>query len=166
MLPWIGKGLSKLPYFRNRIKVSPTPVVGKEEINRNQIRKEHLQTEFQKQNNVKTIATQYIQTTFAPYLTDSDIIRLCGYIELYAERKEFRNVTSIKVGNQLTTTDIYHFGWNIWNHCRVGKQDDIVLFLKIIFAHTLRDVEVETIKKHLKDDEQKGIIKIKEDIAK
>jgi hypothetical protein len=42
----------------------------------------------------------------------------------------------------------------------------MALFLKIVFAHTLQDVEVETIKKHLKDDEQKGIIKIKEYISK
>jgi hypothetical protein len=42
----------------------------------------------------------------------------------------------------------------------------MALFLKIVFAHTLREVEIETIKKHLKDDEQKGIIKIKEDISK
>jgi hypothetical protein len=91
---------------------------------------------------------------------------LRGYIDLYAERKELKNLTSIKVDNQLTTTDIYHFGWNIWNHCKVSKQDDMALLLKIVFAHTLRDVEIETIKKHLKDDEQKGIIKIKEDISK
>jgi hypothetical protein len=41
----------------------------------------------------------------------------------------------------------------------------MALFLKIVFANTLRGVEVETIKKHLKDDERKGIIKIKEDIS-
>jgi hypothetical protein len=167
MLPWIGRGLSKLPYFRNRIKASSLPVVEKEEINRNQIRKEYLQAEFQKRSNAKTIAIQYTQTTFAPYLADSDIIRLCDYINLYAERKEFRSLSPIKEENLLTTTDLLHFGWNIWNHFKfgkVGKQDDMALFLKIVFAHTLREVEVETIKKHLKDDEHKGIIKIKEDI--
>ncbi|KAA6299997.1 MAG: hypothetical protein EZS26_003858 [Candidatus Ordinivivax streblomastigis] len=169
MLPWIGKGLSKLPYFRNKIKTSSLPVMGKEEINRNQIRKEYSLAELKKRNNTKTIAIQYTQTTFTPYLADLDIIRLCGYIDLYAERKEFKNLTLVKVNTQLTTIDIYHFGWNIWNHFKfgkVGKQDDMALFLKIVFAHTLREVEIETIKKHLKkDDEQKGIIKIKEDIS-
>lgn len=60
--------------------------------------------------------------------------------------------------------DIFHFGWNIWNYFRIGKQGDIALFLKLIFAHILRDVEAETVKKHLKDDENKGIIKIRETI--
>jgi hypothetical protein len=165
MLPWIGKGLSKLPYFRNKIKTSSFPVVEKGEINKHQIRKEHLQAELQKRNNTKTIAIQYTQTTFTPYLADSDITCLCGYIDLYAERKEFKNLTPVKVNTQLTTIDIYHFGWNIWNHFKVGKQDNIALFLKIVFAQTLRDIEIETIKKHLKDDEQKGVIKIKTDIS-
>jgi hypothetical protein len=40
------------------------------------------------------------------------------------------------------------------------------LLLKLTFAYTLRDVEEETIKKHLKDEENKGIIKIKENIGK
>ncbi|KAA6310935.1 hypothetical protein EZS27_037848 [termite gut metagenome] len=164
MLPWIGKGLSKLPYFRNRIKESKAPIVDNE-----QIRAEHSQSKVQDWNNAKTIATQYTQTIFAPYLVGSEVIRLCNYIDLYAERKEFRNLSLIKGINQLTTTDILHFGWNIWNHWhhfKVGKQDDMALFLKIVFFHTLREVEIESIKKHLKDDELKGIIKIKADISK
>jgi hypothetical protein len=105
---------------------------------------------------------------FASYLADSEVTRLCDYIDLYAERKEFRNVSPLKEGNQLSTTDILHFGWNIWNHFRqfkVGKQEDMAAFLKVLFSHTLREVEIESIKKHLKDDELKGIIKIKEDIS-
>ena len=37
--------------------------------------------------------------------------------------------------------------------------------LKLVFAIPLKDMEVETIKKHLKDDELKGIIKIQEDLS-
>ncbi|KAA6339618.1 hypothetical protein EZS27_012468 [termite gut metagenome] len=163
MLPWIGRGLSKLPYIRNRIKVSILPIV-----DNNRIRAENSQSKVLEWDNAKAVAIQYTQTTFASFLADSEITRLCDYINLYAEKKEFRNVSPIKEVNQLTTTDIEHFGWNIWNHWRnfkVGKQDDIALFLKIVFAYTLREVEVESIKKHLKDDELKGIIKIKEDIS-
>jgi hypothetical protein len=157
MLPWIGKGLSKIPYFRKRIKVDNS-----------KIRAEHSQSKIQEWDTTKAIANQYTKLTFAPYLADSEIIRLCNYINLYAEKKEFRNLSSIKGNNQLSTTDILHFGWNIWNHFKVGKvgnQDDMALFLKIVFAHTLREVEIESVKKHLKDDERKGIIKIKENIS-
>jgi hypothetical protein len=87
---------------------------------------------------------------------------------LYAEKKEFSNLFPIKENNQLSTTDILHFGWNIRNHFKVGKvgnQGDMALFLKIVFAHTLREIEVESVKKPLKDDERKGMIKIEEDIS-
>jgi hypothetical protein len=50
MLPWIGEGLSKIPYFRNKIKVSPPSlsIVEQKEINKMQIRNEHLQAEIEK----------------------------------------------------------------------------------------------------------------------
>jgi hypothetical protein len=38
----------------------------------------------------------------------------------------------------------------------------ITHFLKIVFPDIFKDVEVETIKRHLKDDELKGVIKIQE----
>ena len=41
----------------------------------------------------------------------------------------------------------------------------IVKLLKVIFATKLSDVDVKTIKSHLKDDENKGIVKIKEDLS-
>jgi hypothetical protein len=157
MLPWIGKGLSKIPYFRKRIKVD-----------NQKNREEHSQSKVQEWDKTKAIANQYTQATFALYLADSEIIRLCDYINLYAEKKDFRNLSPLKESNQLSTTDILHFGWNIWNHFKVGKvgnQGDMALFLKIVFAHTLREVEVESVKKHLKDDERKGIVKIEEDIS-
>jgi hypothetical protein len=42
---------------------------------------------------------------------------------------------------------------------------DIAHFLKKVFPDILKDVEVETIKRHLKDDERKGIIKIQESLS-
>ena len=36
----------------------------------------------------------------------------------------------------------------------------MALSLKLVFADALKDVETGTIKSHLKDDEQKGLIKI------
>jgi hypothetical protein len=165
MLPLIGKGLAKIPYFRDRIKESPITIVAKKEISNTQIREEHLQAEVQRRNNTLTIATQYTQAAFAPYLSDSELIRLCDCIALYAEGNGYKNLPPVKVNDNLTPTDIYHFGWNIWHHFGVGKQIDVAYFLKTVFQQTLRDVEVESIKKHLKDDELKGNIKIKEDIS-
>jgi hypothetical protein len=111
------------------------------------------------------IAILYSQRIFAPYILDTDMNRLCKYIEFYSEGTSYEKITIQPVRVKgLTTIDIFHFGWNIWKHFTVSKQDEIAIFLKKIFADHLRDVEPETIKRHLKDDELKGIIKIQENL--
>ncbi|MDR3046024.1 MAG: hypothetical protein LBU51_00205 [Bacteroidales bacterium] len=168
MLPCIGKGLSKIPYLKKRAKANPIPipVIEQKEINKEQIRNEHLQSEIEKFNTALEIAHEYTQKTFAPYLSDSEINRLCSYITLSVERKELKSIISIKPDNQLTTTDIYHFGWNIWNHFQVSDQMQMAKFLKITFAYTFREVEdIETIKKKLKIFEPKCKIQIRENLS-
>lgn len=66
---------------------------------------------------------------------------------------------------KLTSLDLYHFGWNIWKHFSIGKQDEVALFLKLVFAEALKDVEPDTIKSHLKDEPQRGFILIEEKIS-
>ena len=154
MIPFIEKVLMKIPFFRNN-KKSTSNLLNMEEIRKKDVDKKEKKLEA---------VILYTQKIFASYATDEEINRLCDYIGMYANRRNIKDLKPIKINNQLTTLDIYHFGWNIWNHFRIGKQDDIALFMKLTFAHALRDVEIETIKKHLKDDERKGIIKIKENI--
>jgi hypothetical protein len=155
MLPWIEKGLSKIPIFKNKIKTTS-----------NLLKLDEIRIEDANKINKKLeCAITYTQITFASYVTDEEILRLCEYIRLYADKQNLNNIKPLKINNQLSAFDLYHFGWNIWNHFRIRKQDDIALLLKLAFAHILRDVEVETIKKHLKDDERKGIIKIRENIV-
>lgn len=109
-------------------------------------------------------AIYYTKKQFAIYTSDDDLKLLCDYIVFYSKNQDFENVKSIKVNN-LSSLDIYHFGWNIWNHFKVTKQEKIALFLKKVFAETLNGVEVESIKSHLKDDERKGIIKITDSLS-
>jgi hypothetical protein len=155
MLPWIEKGLSKIPIFKNKIKTTSN-LLKLDEIRIEDANKIDKKLEY---------AITYTQITFASYATDEEILRLCEYIRLYADKQNLKNIKPLKINSQLSAFDLYHFGWNIWNHFRIRKQDDIALLLKLAFAHILRDVEVETIKKHLKDDERKGIIKIRESIV-
>lgn len=109
-------------------------------------------------------AIDYTKKQFALYTSDDDLKLLCENIILYSKNQDFENIKSIKV-NSLSSLDIYHFGWNIWNYFKVTKQENIALFLKIVFAETLNGVEVESIKRHLKDDERKGIIKITDNLS-
>ncbi|MCL1670498.1 hypothetical protein [Elizabethkingia ursingii] len=132
--------------------------------NFNKIREEQ-QAKIGDENQIKLeIAIEYTQKQFALYASNEDLKLLCDYIIMYSNKSDFENVVPIKVNN-LLSLDIYHFGWNIWNHFKVGKQERIAVFLKLVFANILKDVEVESIKSHLKDDEQKGIIKIAENLS-
>ena len=66
---------------------------------------------------------------------------------------------------ELTINDLRHFGWNIWNHFKSQNQDDIAFFLKTVFTEVFEEAEVESIKRHLRDDMKKGVIKIENEIT-
>ena len=121
------------------------------------------------------IVEKYIIEIFSEYFSEEDVKNICAAIKAYFNRvTDFSNYPSVSILESkyknseykiLKPLDLYHFGWNIWNHFRVGKQDVIVKLLKVIFATKLSDVDVKTIKSHLKDDEKKGKIIIKEDLS-
>jgi len=109
------------------------------------------------------IAIQYTQKEFAFYTTDEDLKILCDYVTMYAEKLDFKNIKPIKV-KDLSNLDLYHFGWNLWNHFKPIKQEEISKLLKMAFL-ALEDIELDSIKSHLKDDPKKGIIKITDDLS-
>ena len=109
-------------------------------------------------------AIRYANQEFALYVSDDDLEQLGNNIIIYAEGLNFEKITPVKV-KELSNLDLYHFGWNIWNYFKVSRQDTAAQFLKLTFAEALKDVEQKSIKTHLKDDEQKGLLKIMEDLA-
>lgn len=117
----------------------------------------------QKQARIDTVI-RYAQQEFALYVSDDDLKQLGSNIIIYAEGINFEKIKSVKV-EDLSNLDLYHFGWNIWNCFKVSRQDGAAQFLKLTFADALKDVEENSIKTHLKDDEQKGLIKIMEDLT-
>lgn len=122
-----------------------------------EIRAEQKRKADDKKRIKREYAVQYTRKEFAPYVSDGDLELLCRYVELYADQLPISDIQPIRV-KTLTTLDLYHFGWNIWNYLKVSKQDDISLFLKHVFAYNLKDVEPDSIKSHLKDDPKKGRI--------
>lgn len=118
----------------------------------------------QNSQNKQKIAIQYTQKEFAAYCSNKDLNLLCQYLILYSEKNALQDIKPITI-NGLSNLDFYHFGWNIWKHFEVSKQEEISFFLKTVFADYLKDVEIDTIKSHLKDDELQGIIKIKKNLT-
>lgn len=169
MLPWIARQLLKVPYFKNKIK--STPPIDKianqttEPPSLADIRNEQLQNKAKEREEKLNVALNYTRKTFAPYISDEQIEFLCVNLQLYADKLNLEKLRSIKTSKDLSSIDISHFGWNIWNHFSVGKRIEIAHFLKRVFPDILKDVEVESIKSHLKDDEFKGIIKIRESLS-
>ncbi len=131
---------------------------------------DEIRAEKQKELNQQHIekinsAIQYTQKTSAPHLSDADMDLLCNYIEMYAEGNDLENasIQSIKT-KELTTIDICHFGWNLWNHFNITDQWGASRFLKKVFEEKLKEMELETVKKKLKIFEPKSTIKIQEDL--
>ena len=97
------------------------------------------------------------------YVTDEDLDALCNAVSLYSKKEGISNDISVQTKG-LTNLDLYHFGWNIWNQFRPIKQEEISKLLKNVFV-SLDDIDLESIKSHLKDEPKKGIIKIQENLA-
>jgi len=168
MLPWIARLLLKVPYFRNKTKsTQPIDKITNhitEQTSLEDIRNEQLQNKAKEREERLNVALNYTRKTFAPYVSDEQIEFLCVNLQLYADKLNLEKLHSIKTSKDLSSVDISHFGWNIWNHFNVGKRIEIAHFLKRVFPDILKDAEVESIKSHLKDDEFKGIIKIRKSL--
>ncbi len=174
MIPWIGKGLAKIPYFRNKIEERQvTPVVEEEQVmeidieepepdvSLEDIRNKQQQNIAKEQEEKLNIALDYTRKSFALYLSDGDLDVLCRNIHAYMNKLEEKELKPVKV-KELTALDLRHFGWNVWNYFKPRNQMDIANLLKIVFPDIFKDVTAESIKSHLKDDELKGVIKIVE----
>ena len=112
------------------------------------IREKHQQDEIIRKREVLDVAIQYTRTTFALFADNQNINRLCEYVIQYSTGTELKDVEAVRV-KDLQNIDLYHFGWNIWNHFRINTQEDISLFLKLVFAKNLKDVDTDTIRKKL-----------------
>ena len=134
-----------------------------EKVNLEFIRKTQLQQKQQIESEKLQVAVDYTRNQFALYLKDEDLDALCDAVNLYSVKEDILNNISIYT-KDLTNLDLYHFGWNIWNHFRPIKQEEVSKLLKNVFV-SLDDIDLESIKSHLKDEPKKGIIKIQENLT-
>lgn len=131
------------------------------------IREEHKLKEQQQKEKLLEDATQYTQATFAPYATDESIDLLCKYVADYYSGFKFNKDIQPVAVKKLSNGDLFHFGWNIWNHfksVRNCKQDEIAHFIKVVFAKQLKDVDTDTIRKKLTFNEGKFKIILHKDL--
>ena len=134
-----------------------------ESVNLESIRKTQLQQKQQNESVKLQIALDYSRNQFALYVTDDDLDALCNAVSLYSKNEKIPNDISVHT-KELSNLDLYHFGWNIWNYFRPIKQEEISKLLKTVFV-SLDDIDLDSIKAHLKDEPKKGIITIQENLA-
>ena len=118
-----------------------------------ELREQHLEKNQKEKSEILKIAIDYTQQTFAPYTSDEGLANLTLAITNYFDEIEISKPIQLK---GLSNGDLFHFGWNIWNHFKPikrNKQEDISIFLKIVFEKQLKDIEVDTIRKKLTFDE-------------
>ena len=200
MLPWIGNGLTKIPYFRKKIEQRTVLIIEEdtsvikedgiteektveaieedeepeeeknelpdipEQPSLDDIRNEQLQIRVKEQEKKQNAALNYTRKSFILYLSDKDLNTLCYNIRIYIDELDASGLQPVKV-KDLTAVDLRHFGWNIWNYFKPREQVEIASFLKTVFPDIFRETEIKSIKRHLKDDELKGLIKIQEKMS-
>ena len=101
----------------------------------------------------------YTKQTLVAYMSEEELNRLCGYITEYSLGDTPREVSPLKVDSALKSIDLMHFGWNIGK--AFGKRRiHTATFIKNVFAHALRDIEVSTIERKMSHTESECKIKL------
>ena len=123
------------------------------------IRKQH-QTEKEDMDKAMLSAIQqYIEITLSPYMKDAALTLLYNNVYLWYHSKK-ATLVPVCTDGTLSTLDLRHLVWNIGERCG-WKGEHRARFIKLSFPSELKDVEVETIRRNLR---QKGTCKIEIDV--
>ena len=101
----------------------------------------------------------YTKQTMVTYMSEEDLNRLCTYVAEYSTGDTLQKISPVKVDSQLKSIDIMHFGWNI-GKAFGRKRIHTATFIKNVFAHTLRDLEISTNERKMSHTESVCCIKL------
>jgi hypothetical protein len=105
---------------------------------------------------------KYIQKSLDRYAPVEELKKLNDYVELFAREQSYDNVEPVLISSRhISNNDLYHYGWNLWNHFKGHRQDQrqeyVVSWLKTVFD-ILSEVEFSTIKGKLTIHDSKSKI--------
>ena len=101
----------------------------------------------------------YTKQTMVPYMSEAELDRLCGYIIEYSLGDTPCEASPVSVDSALKSIDLMHFGWNIGK--AFGKRRiHTATFIKNVFAHSLRDLEISTIERKMSHTESECRIRL------
>ena len=93
------------------------------------------------------------------YMSEEELDRLCGYITEYSLGDTLCEVSPVSVDSALKGIYLMHFGWNI-GKAFGKKRIHTATFIKNVFAHALRDIEVSTVERKMSHTESECRIKL------
>ena len=174
LLPRMEKFLIRFPAFQKleEVAVADTPTVVVEPIEEVAVAKATPQPSEYEVLRANAIAVRerasqakldrvldYTKQTMVAYMSEAELDRLCGYITEYSLDDTPREVSPVSVDSALKSIDLMHFGWNIGK--ALGKRRiHTATFIKRVFAHALRDIEVSTIERKMSHTESECRIKL------
>ena len=106
----------------------------------------------------------YTTQTMVAYMSEAELDRLCGYITEYSLGDTPREISPVSVDSALKSIDLMHFGWNI-GKAFGKKRIQTAIFIKNVFAHALRDIEVSTNERKMSHTECECRIKMDVEIV-
>ena len=123
------------------------------------IRKQHLTEKEDMDKAMMSAIRQYIEITLSPYMKEVSLTMLYNNVCLWYHSKK-ASLTPVCTDGNLSTLDLRHLVWNIGERCG-WKGEHRAIFIKQSFPSEMKDVEVETIRRNLR---QKGSCKIQLDV--
>ena len=98
------------------------------------------------------------------YMSEEDLNRLCAYVVEYSSGDTLQKISPVKVDSQLKSIDIMHFGWNI-GKAFGRKRIHTATFIKKVFAHALKELEISTIERKMSHTESECCITLDDKIG-
>ncbi len=111
-------------------------------------RKQHQENESQLTVAKYAVVKDYVQAVLSPYMKEDDVITVCNNIHawIYDDQTKLKAVST---DGRLTSIDLRHFAWNIGE--RFGwSGEKRAIFIKIVFPIEMKDTEVDTIRRNLR----------------
>ena len=180
LLPRMEKFLMRFPAFKKLEEVAvaaDTPAIVAEPIEEDAITETTPQPTEYEVLRANVIAEQqrasqarldrvldYTKQTMVSYMSEEELDRLCCYITEYSLGDTPREVSPVSVDSTLKSIDLMHFGWNI-GKAFGKKRIHTATFIKRVFAHALRDIEVSTIERKMSHTECECRIKLDGEIG-
>ena len=98
------------------------------------------------------------------YMSEEELNRLCGHFTEYSLGDTPCELSPVSVDSALKSIDLMHFGWNI-GKAFGKKRIHTATFIKRIFVHALRDLEISTIERKMSHTESECRIKLVREIG-